>query len=143
MRTARGFTLIEVMITVAIVAILASLALPVYRDYVTRGKLVEAHAALGAQRVRMEQFYQDMRSYTAACDAGTVATVSNTQHFELTCDIDGDGQGYTVSAAGIGGTDVDGFEFTVNEANQRATASAKTGWTANANCWSRTKGGEC
>jgi type IV pilus assembly protein PilE len=143
MRTAKGFTLLELMVAVAIVAILAALALPVYRDYVTRGKLVEAHSALGAQRVRMEQFYQDMRTYTGACDAGTVATVSNTPHFELTCEIDGDGQGYLLHGTGKGGTDVEGFEFTVNESNQRATASAKTGWTANPNCWSRTKGGEC
>lgn len=143
MRIARGFTLLELMITVAIVAILAALALPAYNDYVTRGKLVEAHSALGAQRVRMEQFYQDMRTYTGACDAGTVATVSNTQHFELTCDIAGDGQGYTVHATGRAGTDVEDFEFTVTESNQRATVSAKSGWTANAACWSRTKGGEC
>jgi type IV pilus assembly protein PilE len=91
----------------------------------------------------MEQFYQDMRTYTGACDAGTVATVSNTPHFELTCDIAGDGQGYTLHGTGKGGTDVEGFDFTVNEANQRATASAKADWTANPNCWSRTKGGEC
>lgn len=141
MRTARGITLLELMITVAIVAILASIALPVYRDYVTRGKLVEAHSALAAQRVRMEQFYQDMRTYTGACSAGTVATVSNTPYFELSCDIDG--QEYTIHATGKGGTDVEGFEFTVNEANQRSTVSAKDGWTANAECWTRTKGGEC
>jgi type IV pilus assembly protein PilE len=143
MRTVRGFTLLELMITVSIVAILAALALPVYRDYVTRGKLVEAHAALGAQRVRMEQFYQDMRMYTGACDAGTVASVSNTNHFELSCEIAGDGQGYIVHAVGKASTDVAGFEFTVNESNQRATVSAKTDWTANPDCWSRNKGGEC
>jgi type IV pilus assembly protein PilE len=145
MRTVRGFTLLELMITVAIVAILASIALPVYNDYITRGKLVEAHAALGAQRVRMEQYYQDLRTYTGACDAGTVATVSDTQHFELVghCDITAGGQGYLLHAIGKAGTDVEGFEFTVNEANQRATVSAKTGWTANATCWVRNKGGEC
>ena len=114
MRTARGFTLLELMITVAIVAILAAVALPTYRDYVRRGKLTEAHAALGAQRVRMEQFYQDMRTYTGACDAGTVATVSDTPHFTVTCDIDGGGQAYTLHAAGSSGSDVDGFEFTVD-----------------------------
>ena len=143
MRTARGFTLLELMITVAIVAILAAVALPTYRDYVTRGKLTEAHAALGSQRVRMEQYYQDMRTYTGACDAGTVATVSSTQHFKVTCDIGGDGQSYTIHAAGTSGSGVDGFEFTVTEANQRATTGVGTGWTANANCWVRNKGGEC
>jgi type IV pilus assembly protein PilE len=143
MKAVRGFTLLELMITVAIVAILAAVALPVYRDYVVRGKLTEAQAALAAQRVRMEQFYQDMRTYTGACDAGTVASVSDTQHFTLNCEIDGDGQGYLVHAVGKGGTDVSDFEFTVDEANQRSTVSAKTGWTANAGCWIRNKGGEC
>jgi len=143
MRTARGFTLLELMITVAIVAILAAVALPTYRDYVTRGKLTEAHAALGSQRVRMEQYYQDLRTYTGACDAGTVATVSDTQHFTVKCDIGGNGQTYTLTAAGKSGSGVAGFEFTLTEANQRATTATPTDWTANANCWIRTKGGEC
>ena len=46
-------------------------------------------------------------------------------------------------AVGSSGSDVDAFEFTVNEANQRATVSAATGWTANGNCWIRNKSGEC
>jgi type IV pilus assembly protein PilE len=143
MRTARGFSLLELMITVAIVAILAAVALPTYRDYVTRGKLTEAHAALGAQRVRMEQYYQDMRTYAGACNAGTVATVSDTQHFKLQCDIGADGQSYTVHATGASGSGVDEFEFTVTEANSRATPAVATGWTKNNNCWIRNKGGEC
>jgi type IV pilus assembly protein PilE len=91
----------------------------------------------------MEQFYQDMRTYAGACDAGTVATVSNTQHFTVTCDIAGDGQSYTLHAVGSSGSGVEDFEFTVTESNQRATASVATDWTANANCWIRNKGGEC
>lgn len=143
MRTARGFTLLELMIAVAIVAILAAVALPTYRDYVTRGKLTEAQAALGSQRVRMEQYYQDLRTYTGACDAGTVATVSDTHYFTVKCDIAGNGQSYTLRAAGSSGSGVEGFEFTVTETNQRATTATPTDWTANANCWIRTKGGEC
>lgn len=48
---AQGFTLIEVMIVVAIVAILSSIALPSYTEYVQRGRLVDAHAALANARV--------------------------------------------------------------------------------------------
>ena len=60
---ASGFTLIEVMITVAIVAILGSIALPAYFDYVRRGQLPEAFSNLADYRVKMEQYYQDNRNY--------------------------------------------------------------------------------
>ena len=110
----------------------------------TRGKLTEAHAALGAQRVTdgaVLPGYEDVhRRLRRRHRSHGVQHLSTSQ---VTCDIAGDGQGYTLHAAGNSGTDVDGFEFTVNEANQRATASVATGWTANANCWIRNKGGEC
>ena len=55
MRCARGFTLIELMITVAVIAVLSAIALPSYTDYVTRSKLAEAYAHLADLRVKMEQ----------------------------------------------------------------------------------------
>ncbi len=46
-----GFTLIELMIAVAVVAILAAVALPSYQDYVRRGNIPEATSALGQGRI--------------------------------------------------------------------------------------------
>lgn len=137
MRTARGFTLIELMITVAIIAIIASVALPAYNDYVTRGKIQEATSALAAMRTKMEQYYQDQRTYVGACAAGTVAPLpTGLKYFTVTCNIP-DATHYTVTAAGAG------FTFTIDEANTRATTAVPAGWATNATCWVSRKGGIC
>ncbi len=58
-----GFTLIELMITVAIVAILSSIAYPSYRDYVARGRRAEAQALLMQSAQWMERFYAENYAY--------------------------------------------------------------------------------
>ena len=62
-RATGGFTLIEVMIVVAIVAILAALAMPLYIDYIRRGRIPEATSNLSSQQVKMEQWFQDNQTY--------------------------------------------------------------------------------
>jgi type IV pilus assembly protein PilE len=141
MKAQHGMTLIELMVVVAIVAILASIAVPTYRDYVTRGKLAEAYATLGSQRVRMEQYYQDARTYTGACVAGTVAPLPTGSYFTYACNIND--QSYTVTASGVAAEGTGGFRFTVDQNNTRATTAAPTGWTASATCWIRDKSGKC
>ncbi|MRH77953.1 prepilin-type N-terminal cleavage/methylation domain-containing protein [Spiribacter sp. C176] len=56
-RTQRGFTLIELMIVVAIVGILASIAIPAYSDYTVRAKVTEAVAAAGAIKTSVADYY--------------------------------------------------------------------------------------
>ena len=70
--TARGFTLIEVMITVAIVAILASIALPSYQEHVRKAKRAEAQSILLEAAQYMQRYYSGNDRYTAT--QGSVTT---------------------------------------------------------------------
>lgn len=127
-KTQRGFTLIEVLIVVAIIGILSSVAIPAYRDYVIRARLSEATSALSETRVRMEQFYADNRTYVGAGGCG--ATMPTVDQFTLTCQVLAAGQQYLITASGNAGVMVDGFSFTINHANARSTPSWSTKWGA-------------
>lgn len=65
-RAPQGFTLIEVMITVAIIGILAAIALPSYQEYVARSRRLDAQTTLLEAAQFMERFYTQNGSYTAA-----------------------------------------------------------------------------
>lgn len=141
-RDASGFTLIEVMIVVAIVGILAAVALPAYNEYLVRGRLTEATATLAGHRVKMEQFFQDNRTYTGACDAGSIAvTPANTTYFQFGCNIP-DANTYTITATGQGS--MAPTVFSVDQSNTRRTVTPPAGWSAPAgNCWLQRKSGTC
>jgi type IV pilus assembly protein PilE len=73
----RGFTLIELMITVAVVAILAAVAFPSYQQHVRKSRRAEAQAFMMAVAARQQQFLVDTRSYAATLDAVGISTPSN------------------------------------------------------------------
>jgi type IV pilus assembly protein PilE len=135
-----GFTLIEVLVTVAIVGILAAVALPSYTDYVTRGKIPDATSALGTRQLQLEQFYQDNRTYVGApsCNADTTSS----QNFDFSCPTQS-ATAYTLLAQGKGS--MAGFSFNVTQSNVKSTVAVPTGWAlpATNNCWITKKGGVC
>lgn len=137
----KGFTLIELMVTVAIIGILAAIALPMYGAYVTRSKIPEATSALAGMRIRLEQYYQDNRNYGSTAAACGLAVPSG-PNFTYTCVWRGTDQTYLLTATGVGS--MNGFAYTIDEGGNRATTAVPTGWgTAPISCWVSKKGGEC
>ena len=142
----QGFTLIELMIVVAIVGILASIALPAYQDYVLRGKLAEAYSQLATLRIRMEQYYQDNRSYGADPDCG-IPDVAGGQvrYFNYTCVSDNAGQNFVFTATGVATEGTGGFVFAVDDAGTKTStvnaARIAQGWASSGNCWIKNKAG--
>lgn len=138
-RSNRGFTLIEVMITVVIIGILTAVALPSYSDYLTRGRVSEAFSALGAAQASAEQFWTNTRDYTGFNAPGT-GFPADTPNFTFA--LSGvSAAGYTLTATGR--AQALGFIYTIDQQGNRATTFVPAGWTANSTCWVDRRGGKC
>jgi type IV pilus assembly protein PilE len=142
-RSERGFTLIELMITVAIVGILASIAYPAYTQHVRRGKIVDAIGELSTMRVRLEQHYQDNRNYGSTATTCGVALPSKAS-FTFSCawGAGGTSQSFVATATGKASAGMDGFVYTVDETNAQKTTEFE-GAASTASCWIKKRGETC
>lgn len=135
----QGFTLLELMVVVAIVALLASIALPSYQEYVARGFISGATSSISEIRTRAEQWFADKRTYqdSTATGVGFSCTPSGVaKHFTITCTTP-TAATFTITATGTGL--MSGYTYDINQLGAKTSTTPKSSGA----CWITKNGGSC
>lgn len=113
----RGFTLVELLVTVAILGVLAAIALPSYSAYVQKSKRSDAMAAISQAAANQEKYYAMNSQYIAKADpfSGTTSIDSPEGYYTVTAEVNSSGTSFKVIAKA--GTEqasdsCDGFSLT-------------------------------
>ncbi|HEY8218754.1 MAG TPA: type IV pilin protein [Methylobacter sp.] len=141
-QTQQGFTLIELMVTVAIVGILTSVAYPSYQDSVSKSRRADAQGVVLGLANAMERRFTETNSYSGAAassaDTGTPAIYTipaeTATYYTVTISA-ATASSYTLSAAPTGGQSTDKCgTLTLTHTGVKGVTGAATGVTA-ADCW--------
>lgn len=132
--TSRGVTLIELMIVIVVVAILASIAVPSYRQYVLRSHRTEAKAALMNVAAAQEKFYLQNNTYTdelsdAPPDGLGIPDTTEHGNYTIAIAAGADDTAFSATATATGGQaqDTRCATFTIDQAGVKTAT--------NADCW--------
>lgn len=141
LRSNAGFTLIEIMVVVAIVGILAAIAYPSYEEYVKRGNRSEGQALLNEAAARQERFFAQNNAYVTDQDdvvnlalphTEDTTVSSSTGKYTLTVGTEDDDGGYTLTATPEGFDDDACGDLTLNALGTRGRSGSDR---TVAECW--------
>ena len=127
----RAFSLIELLVAVAIMAILTAIAMPSYASYISRSRIGDALGPLAQYRLQMEQASQDNGNYgLTAC---AVTPPIDTLYFRFGCTPGAGAQTFVATATGHGA--MAGYGFSVNQTGAQTTSAFPGRSALPATCW--------
>jgi type IV pilus assembly protein PilE len=121
-----GFTLIELMITVAVIGILTAIALPSYNQYVLRANRAAAQSFMLGIAAKQEQYLLDARSYTTTIGTGGLALTQPNEtagRYTFSVVTTATPPGYTITATASAGAQLSDGNLTLDEKGTKAPAS--------------------
>jgi len=134
MKKYNGFTLVELMVVVAIIGVMSAIAIPSYSSYMKKARRADAKVGLQKLADKQERFYLQNNVYTTLFTATGLNTSTTSDEGYYTFSIDSaDASGYQITATAIGDGDADCMTMSLSSTGLK-TATAGSGGDAT-KCW--------